>query len=110
MRQADAEEAVVDTPLGPLRGRNPRRLRAGAAAVLFVRPEALQPGAAAENECEAEASDLTYEGSITHVAFRTADGTRLLAALGAATRQAAPAPGARLRLGFAARDAVVLPA
>ncbi len=109
VRQADAAEAVLDTPLGPLRGRNPRQLQAGAAAVLFVRPEALRPGAAADNMCEAQAAEQTYEGSITHVAFRTEDGTRLLAALGAA-RQAVPAPGTRLRLGFAAGDAIVLPA
>ena len=77
--------------------------------LLFVRPEFVQPGLAAENECDAEAADFTYEGSITHVAFRAADGTKLLALLGAAARQAAPTPGARVRLGFAARDAVALP-
>jgi len=108
--RAAADEAVVDTPLGALRGRNPRCLAAGARAVLFVRPEVLRPDFAAENACEVEASDLTYEGSVTHVGFRAADGTRLLASLGAAMREAVPAPGVRLSLGFAARDAVVLPA
>jgi spermidine/putrescine transport system ATP-binding protein len=103
-------EAMVETTLGRLRGRNPRGLAPGAAAMLFVRPEFLRPVLAAENECEAEAADFAYEGSITHVGFRTADGTRLRVLLGAAARQDVPARGARARLGFAARDAVVLPA
>ncbi len=100
-------EAEVATALGRFRGRNPRRLMAGVAAVLFVRPEFLHPGGG-ENECAAEAVDLAYEGSVTHLALRAADGTRLTAQLAAAARSAAPAPGARLRLGFAARDAIVL--
>lgn len=102
-------EAQVDTPLGRFRGRNPRHLMHGAAAVLFVRPECLHPGLAADNECAAEAVDLAYEGNVTQLGFRAADGTRLLALLGAAARRAAPAPGERVRLGFAAADAVVLP-
>ena len=108
--QAADGEAVLETRLGRLRGRNPRHLGVGAAALLFVRPECLQPGLQAENDCEAETADLSYEGGVTHVAFRTADGTRLQAALATAARPAMPAPGARVRLGFAARDAVVLPA
>jgi spermidine/putrescine transport system ATP-binding protein len=107
--QAVDGEAAVETPLGRFRGRNPRQLAEGAPAILFVRPEALQPSGEAENECEAEAVDLAYEGNLTHVGFRAPDGTRLLALLSAAARQAVPAPGVRVRLGFAARDAVVLP-
>ncbi len=102
-------EALVETPVGRLRGRNPRQLQAGDAALLFVRPEFVQPGLSADNECDAEAADFTYEGSITHVTFRAAGGTKLLAQIGAAARKAVPAPGARVRLGFAARDAVALP-
>ena len=107
--QAADGEAMVETALGAFRGRNPRQLRMGDTAALFVRPEFVQPGLAAENACEAEAADFVYEGSITHVGFRAEGGTRLLALLGAAARQSAPAPGARVRLGFAARDAVALP-
>jgi spermidine/putrescine transport system ATP-binding protein len=101
--------AAIETPLGQFRGRNPAHLVAGAAAILFVRPEALHPEAAAENGCDAEATDLAYEGSQTQVAFRTSDGARLLLLLPSAPRQSAPAPGQRVRLGFSAQDAVVLP-
>jgi spermidine/putrescine transport system ATP-binding protein len=107
--QTMSGEAMVETSLGAFRGRNPRRLGAGDPAVLFVRPEYVQPGLAAENQCEAAASDFIYEGSITHVGFRAEGGARLLASLGAAARQTVPAPGARVRLGFAARDTIALP-
>jgi len=102
-------EAAVDTPLGRLRGRNPRRLMQGAEALLFVRPEFLQPGLRAENCCEAETLVVAYEGNLTHAAFQGPDGVPLMALLGGAARQTPPAPGERVHLGFAARDAVVLP-
>jgi spermidine/putrescine transport system ATP-binding protein len=102
-------EAAVDTPLGRFRARNPRDLAEGTHAILFVRPESLHPGVAAENSCEAETVDLAYEGNLTHVSFRAGEGTQLIAMLGAAARQALPAPGERLTLGFSVADAVVLP-
>ncbi len=40
--KADATGAVIETPFGPLRGRNPKGLKAGDKAILFVRPEVLQ--------------------------------------------------------------------
>jgi spermidine/putrescine transport system ATP-binding protein len=102
-------EAAVETPIGRFRGRNPRKLARNAEAVLFVRPEFLQLGQPGENVCEADTVDLAYEGNLTHVTLRAGAGTPLLALLGAAARQAPPAPGERVTVGFAARDAVVLP-
>src|SRR5437868_14651068 len=40
--KADKSGAVIDTPFGPLRGRNPLGVKAGDKAILFVRPEALK--------------------------------------------------------------------
>ncbi len=100
-------EAAVETALGVLRGRNPRGLREGSAASLFVRPEMLEPAGTGDNGCEAEVAGLAYEGSLTHVTFRAASGVALIATL---TRRAPPVPGDRMALRFAARDAVVLPA
>ena len=40
--KADKTGAVVETAFGPLRGRNPKGLKAGDKAILFVRPESLQ--------------------------------------------------------------------
>ncbi len=103
--QADAEAVVLDTSLGPLRALNPRHLARGSRATLFVRPEAVEIESG-ENAIEAQANGSAYEGSLTHVNFTAAGGVALVATL---SRQAPPAPGERVRLGFAERDAVVLP-
>ncbi len=108
--QAADGEAVLETRLGRLRGRNPRRLSHGEAAVLFVRPERLRQGEADANGFEAEAVGLTYEGSATQIAFRAASGTALRVLLAGTESGALPLPGTRARLGFAAQDAIVLPA
>jgi spermidine/putrescine transport system ATP-binding protein len=103
-------QAVVRTSLGEFRGRNPRKLAVGNAAILFVRPEALRldlPGA--DNHCAAQAVDAAYEGNMTHLSCVAADGTKLTVLLAAGEKIAAPAPGAALNLGFAPEDAFVLP-
>ncbi len=98
-------QASIETALGVLRGRNPTGLAPGDAATLFVRPEALEPGARAlDNQCEAVVGDMAFEGSVTHVSL-LAGLTPLVAAL---SRQAPPQRGERVTLGFAARDAVML--
>ncbi len=103
--------AFVSTKLGALRGRNPRALGPGAAATVFVRPESLQPRPGdLPNRIAAAASGVAYEGSVTHLSFRAEDGTRLVALLGARESADLPAPGQTWPLGFAADDAIVLPA
>src|SRR5260221_3771529 len=68
VRQAADGEAQLDTGLGPLVARNPRGLRPGANAMLFVRPERLLPTQGAGlNRLAATVSGLAYEGNVTHV-------------------------------------------
>jgi len=105
---ADGEWASVETALGVLRGRNPRGLRAGAAATLFVRPEAIHTAGVHDNGCEAVAGDHAYEGSATHLSCRAGSDTTLKVLLPAAERLI-PAQGDAVRLGFASMDALVLP-
>jgi len=66
--KADASAAVIETAFGPLRGRNPKNLRPGDSAILFVRPESLKPG---QGEAGATFSSQTlsaaFEGNATHV-------------------------------------------
>ena len=100
-------EAAVHTPLGVLRGRNPRGLSVGASASLFVRPEMLDPSGAGENSCRAQVTSLAYEGALTHVTLRAASDTPLTASI---THRAPPASGDVMTLRFFARDALVLPA
>jgi len=101
--------AALETPLGVLRGRNPKGLAVGATAQLYVRPEMLLPNpTAAENSLSAVAEEHAYEGNLTHLACRAA-GLRLTVLLGARESRDPPAHGAPIALGFAAADARVLP-
>ena len=98
--------ATVETKLGSFRGRNPLALPVGAAATIFARPEAMR-FAATENTCAGQVTEVAYEGNLTHIGLRAADGTHLTVLLGAGA--ALPEMGSAASVGFAPSDAVVLP-
>ena len=99
------DEAQIDTELGSFRARNPRHLGRGARAMLYVRRELVGLGPEV-NGIDAQTIGSAYEGGMSHVSFTAAGGVMLVATM---ARQLPPAPGARVRLGFSERDAVVLP-
>jgi spermidine/putrescine transport system ATP-binding protein len=101
--------ALVETPLGRLRGRNARGLRQGDEAILFVRPERLaQAEGEGENAIETEIVDAAFEGNF--VSFRLAGaGGRDIMMSAVNNGAPMPPPGPRLRIRFAPEDAVVLP-
>jgi spermidine/putrescine transport system ATP-binding protein len=103
--------AAIDTAFGPLRGRNPQGLKTGDEAVLFVRPEALRlrPGDA-EIAFETQALNLVYEGNLTHLAFRGPGNKSISVTVGHGSDAALPGPGTTARLGYDARDGLILPA
>jgi spermidine/putrescine transport system ATP-binding protein len=102
--------AALDTPFGTLRGRNPRGLRTGDEAVLFVRPEALRVGSAVcEVGFECQALNLAYEGNLTHLTFRGAQNRPLTVTVGHGGTASLPQPGTSARLGYDAHDGLVLP-
>jgi spermidine/putrescine transport system ATP-binding protein len=98
------DEAVIETALGPVRGRNPRRLRHGSSAILFLRPESINLGG---GPIEASVEEIAYEGHMTHARFRTTGGGRLIATMQRGVP--VPAPGTPVRLDYAAREALILP-
>jgi spermidine/putrescine transport system ATP-binding protein len=103
--------AAIETPLGRLEACNPKSLAPGDKATLFVRPESLLPGIeASANQVQATTAEIAYEGNLTHLAFRAADGIRLVAMLGPRDAATQPAPGETMTLRFAVGDAIVLPA
>ncbi len=105
---AAAGFVVIETKRGSFRGTNPLNLTAGAEAILFIRPESLHFGVT-ENRCTAITTEIAYEGNLTHVGLRADDGSHLLVLLGGAENRTPPALDARVELGFAAADAIVLP-
>ena len=66
--QADSSFAVVETKFGLLRGRNPRGVKAGDKAILFVRPESarLAPGGG-DTTFTTKVKSVAFEGNMTHV-------------------------------------------
>lgn len=103
--------AAVDTPLGPLRGRNLRGLVKGSEAVLFVRPEALRPDPPADHQCIAgQIGEIAYEGSLTHIGFAAgATGQTVTMTLARAAAATVPATGSAATIGYLPADALVLP-
>ena len=66
--RADPSYAVVETALGPLRGRNPHGLKEGAKSILFVRPESATLGAGTSDATfSAKVRNVAFEGNMTHV-------------------------------------------
>lgn len=66
--EADSQFAVVDTPFGPLRGRNRQGLTPGARAILFVRPESARLGAGSpDTTFTSKVKSVAFEGNMTHV-------------------------------------------
>ncbi|MBK8769497.1 MAG: ABC transporter ATP-binding protein [Rhizobiales bacterium] len=65
---ADASGAMIETAFGPLRGRNPKGLKKGDKAILFVRPEALRPGkSTADTSFASPVLSVAFEGNMTHL-------------------------------------------
>jgi spermidine/putrescine transport system ATP-binding protein len=101
--------ATIETPFGPLRGRLGASIAQGKPATLFVRPEVLKLAAAGvAPDLTAEVTGTAFEGSVTHVAMRAANGQALTMSLGRDVDAGALAPGATLGLAFAPSDALAL--
>ena len=97
--------AEIETPLGPLTGRDGAGLAPGEAATLFVRPERLRPAA---QGLAARVVATAFEGHMTHVALTAADGRALTMSLGRDAGAFDFAPDAALCVGFPPQEAVVL--
>ncbi|MBP2295894.1 ABC transporter ATP-binding protein [Azospirillum rugosum] len=102
---ADGNRAALDTPHGRLVGRNPRNLRPGDRATLFVRPERVAAGTGAENVLESRVTHRDFEGAFIN-AFLEGDITVQIPHVGT---EPPFTPGQPARVAFRADDAVVLP-
>ena len=105
--------AQIETPIGPLRGRNSGHLREGDEAILFVRPERMrlvrQGVGSADNLIETEVTTANFEGAFAHIFLAGArDRDIILHAPNDGTMPALP-HGAPAKVSFAPQDAVVLP-
>jgi spermidine/putrescine transport system ATP-binding protein len=108
------DSTELDTPIGRLRGSNGSGLRIGEEAVLFVRPERLSlvdngNSGGHGNLIETGVSHASFEGSFAHIFLHGVDGREIV--VNAVNDGAMPdlPSGERVRVSFAAADAVVLP-
>lgn len=102
-------QALVETALGGFRTANPKGLRPGDEAILFVRPEKLRllpPGAAEDNCITAHVTRRDMEGAWSTVVVN-AEGRDLRLHLPHGGREAPPS--GEVTLGFSAKDVVILP-
>ncbi|MBR9839945.1 MAG: ABC transporter ATP-binding protein [Rhodobacteraceae bacterium] len=107
IESVDNGTATLATDLGRFRARNPEQLAPGAQAMLFVRPEAVIPEHG-ENRIAARLVRRDLEGAFLNLFFE-AKGVELAVHVtndGAAPEVSGDAP---VMLGFAAKQAVILP-
>jgi spermidine/putrescine transport system ATP-binding protein len=99
------------TRLGPVLAANPHGLAAGAEAMLFVRPERLHldPTDSFDNRLEGRIARRALEGPYLHLAVATEAGEELMVHATNRADGESWQVGAPVRLGFAAREAMVLP-
>jgi spermidine/putrescine transport system ATP-binding protein len=107
---ADASFAVIETAHGQLRGRNPKGLKAGDKAILFVRPESFVLGdGAPDATIHAETLSSAFEGNATHVFLKGATKKEITVTVGRHGGAKIPAQGERAAIHYAPEMGIVLP-
>jgi spermidine/putrescine transport system ATP-binding protein len=109
---AENGHAVVESPIGRLRGRNRGGLSIGDPAVLFVRPEIFALGrGGADGSLETEVLNVAFEGNMTHLFLRGPSAKKpIMVTVPRGTGAAIPEQGSRAAIRFDPEDALVLPA
>ena len=106
----EGEVAVIDTPIGRLRGRNPTGVSAGSKAILFVRPEALRLGAGQANcTIQAPVVSVAFEGNMSHVFLKGPGRKDIVATIGRDETQRLPGQGDTATLHFPPSAGILLP-
>jgi spermidine/putrescine transport system ATP-binding protein len=104
-------EAVIDTPLGRLSGRNNRGVKVGDEAVLFVRPEAFRMGPGeATRTLQSPVANVAFEGNMSHIYLKGPQRKDIIVTLGRSATERTPAQGETAAIHFDAGRAIVLPA
>ncbi|MEZ5831357.1 MAG: ABC transporter ATP-binding protein [Dongiaceae bacterium] len=108
--QADSSFAVIDTEFGKLRGRNPRGLKAGDKAILFVRPESakLEPGTS-DTMFSSKVKSVAFEGNMTHVYLEGVGKKDITVTVGRQNGVSIPEQGAVASVSYDAALGLALP-
>jgi spermidine/putrescine transport system ATP-binding protein len=115
VKEIKGGEAVVETEVGPLRGRLPKgkaaELAAGDEAIIFVRPEAFEfvNGKSLDNQISAKLAQEEFEGSFRHIVLNAGDGKEIRMSMINSGDTLSHGVGDDLSVGFNSRMGVVLP-
>jgi spermidine/putrescine transport system ATP-binding protein len=108
--RADSEHAVIETAHGLLRGSNPKGLKAGDKALLFVRPESFKLGSGeADATITAETLSSAFEGNAYHVFLKGAGKKDITVTVGRHGGNKIPSHGERAAIHYEPAMGVVLP-
>ena len=107
---ADSEYAMIETAFGSLRGRNPKKLKAGDKAILFVRPESMMIGPGeGGTSLDSKIESVAFEGNVTHVYLQGRNGKDITMTVGRHVAERIPAKGETVALHYPARLGIALP-
>ncbi len=104
----DGSIVGIETAMGLLRGRAGAGARQGAQGTLFIRPEALHPGADGANALSANVERVDFEGAYALVHGRFVDGSPLVAAIPGSRLGRDAVPSGEVRFAFEPDEALVL--
>jgi spermidine/putrescine transport system ATP-binding protein len=104
-------EALIDTPMGRLRGRKGQGVNAGEEAILFVRPEAFKLGVgAADATLKAPVLNVAFEGNVSHIFLKGPARKEIVVTLGRSESQRIPDQGETADIHYDRQAGLVLPA
>jgi spermidine/putrescine transport system ATP-binding protein len=107
---ADGSFAVIETKFGRLRGRNPRGLKQGDKAILFVRPESIRLGAgAADTTLSSKVKSVAFEGNMTHVYLEGVGKKDIMISVGRQVGAGIPEQGQVASISYDAQLGLALP-
>jgi spermidine/putrescine transport system ATP-binding protein len=105
------DSAIIETSFGPLRGRNPKNLKPGDKAILFVRPESLMLG---KGESDAtigsKVLNVAFEGNATHIFLKGATKKNITLTVGRHGGARIPDQGSAAATHYDTQSGLILPA
>jgi spermidine/putrescine transport system ATP-binding protein len=108
--QADSSYAVIETPFGRLRGRNPHGLKQGAKGILFVRPESARLAqGGADTTFTSTVKSVAFEGNMTHVFLDGAGKKDITVTVGRNNGVSIPEQGSNAAVSYDAELGLILP-
>ena len=109
--QANGRFAVLETELGPVKCRNPKKYGSGIKGVAYIRPETIglhDGNDSAENVIECRVGSESFEGAFTNIRLKTPQGTTVVMRLNNDGSKAGFNPNGRVRLTFKPENALLL--